>query len=247
MQLAKLPTSKGLVVKRGLTLLLQGQGTAKLFTRLYNKLPPKLKQPFANFFGGTPISHIIKDNETLNSSNTSKLIEILASRRISVGASGYPDLWHKIGKGLKYIKEKYLCQVTDINDEISHQVKSQISLRFWGYLSSRFETIYVSFIEAGLGKHVHHWLQHQSQHGAGTAELKMVEATGFLKPTPLTLKSAVGLSALYMVILQSLILMVWAISWIYVGRGKRLTNNSIRSTNVLSLAEPLNQPETDES
>lgn len=134
---------------------------------------------------------------------------------------------------MKYIRGKYLCQIIDINAEVSHQVKSQICLRFWGYLSSRFESVYVSLIEAGLFSQILNWRQSRSQHG--TVELQMMDAKGFLQPTPLNLKSAVGVSALYEISMQSLFLLVGAIRWICIF--KQCLKNVAKFTPILPYVE----------
>lgn len=233
MQLATSPTTKELFTKNFQIWFDPGKPGKSLILSMFEGLPTPVKLAIENGLGGLTLADILFDDEPIPRSSTITLVETLVSTKRFLWASDHIELLHGFGKGLKYIHETILCRVMDFSTESNLGIAAQGCWRVWGYLSSRMLSFQRIFFEAGV------YEQAIKLHTQGRRVLKglnMEQANGFLKPPTMNLKSTVGLSALYLFIIQCAILLMWII-WQVSVRRENITRNLTltKSTRVLDI------------
>lgn len=221
MQLAKFPTAK-MLIRDGYKVWSHSGATA-LFEYFYKDFPTRVKQSLERFLDGKKITDALSDGTPIISSNTLKLILKIVNEKLLLWGYNHVDLLQKLGAGLKYIRQKYICKVINLSDEIDG-VGDQRTLRVWGYLSSKLMKLHSRFFQMGFYVHAKNAINYYSQQE--TKDLDLMDAGDFLIPQPKSFKSIIGISSVYMVAIQTLVFFAWLAWRMLVLRMEHLISDS---------------------
>lgn len=177
--------------------------TPSFVKRFYGSMPEPIRNGIDAFFGGLDF---LSAGEPPTSKTSVERITTMAERNLYLWANDHLDLLYTFGKNPKYVRNAYMCKVMSWEDEYN-KISDHITWRTWGYISTNVVTSHSYLLQAGLYARAKNILLFPKQRES--KDLDMMDADGFLRWAPMNLKSATGISAMYLAAVETFIFNVW--------------------------------------
>lgn len=158
------------------------------------------------------ILHDESDSDYVNpeKSNFPTIVEMLSKRNLIAPGQDFAALRSRIGNGVKNVESgTYLCLVADVREEFDSGLEINLGFRVYGYMERRASWAISKWLQMGF---FHHWKRFSNflSRASKNNSLDVADADTFLEPKSVGIKSEIGVSIVYLIIIQFiLILFTW--------------------------------------
>lgn len=141
-----------------------------------------------------------------------KFIDALSKRKLMAPCQDHSSLCTRIGTGVKDILNgRFVCLVIDMRTALKIHIDISLGFRVYGYLAERASWAIGKWLQMGFFDHWNKLTYFLYRVGWGNS-LEVKDTDTFLRPRAVPIKSEIGVKIIYLVVFQSILVLVRVVS-----------------------------------